>query len=44
MRNTERERGREAETQAEAEVGSMQGARWDSIRDSRIRPQAEGRR
>ena len=41
MRDTQRE----AETQAEGEVGSMQGARCGTRpRDSRITPWAEGRR
>ena len=42
MRDTQRER--EAETQAEGEAGSMQGARCGTpSRDSRITPWAEGR-
>ena len=40
-----RDRERGAETQAEGEAGPMQGAgRGDSIRVSRIRPWAKGRR
>ena len=39
MRDTERE----AETQAEGEVGSAQGAQhWTQSRDSRIMPWAKG--
>ena len=42
MRDKERER--EAETQAEGEAGSMQEAQWGTpSRDSRITPWAEGR-
>ena len=42
---TQRERERDAETQAEGEAGSMQGA-WRGIRSqvSRIVPWAKGRR
>ena len=43
MRDTHRERKREAETQAEGEAGSMQGARCGTRSQvSRIRTWAEG--
>ena len=39
-----RDKEREAETQAEGEAGSMQGARCETLSgNSRIRPWAEGR-
>ena len=45
MRDTERGRERETETQAEGEAGPMQGARCGTrSRDSRVTPWAEGRR
>ena len=43
MKDTERERGREAETQAEGEAGSMRRARRRTRSQvSRITPWAEG--
>ena len=43
MRHTQRQRDREAETQAGREAGSMQGARCGTPSQvSRIRPWAEG--
>ena len=44
MRDTEGEREKEAETQAEGEAGSMQGARCGTqSQNSRITPWAKGR-